>query len=960
MRIETILTIMGIFGGFIVGMIMLIIFQKHQYIKKQALVKRIQAYIIDRYINQQNEIIRFPKHLLMKEYQKASIEMNFSDKVKIKAYEDFTNLGLIDLYLKDLNHPQIYRRKRAAFYLSFFPIARIKYALLERLKVEPLENVKVALVHALKHNIDQRVLQVIFDTLIGCKRFYQTRVIGILQTNLQNSEAYLHSIARRKEIEIKEVFVRLANAYYKEEYYSVLVNELKTLEEYFQGNKQTIYQGVKRPRLQRLYYDVLHALSSLYGYDLNQPNYLSHEDAQVVRIATFSICKSRTFETIKTILSYTNGNESDEIRAEAILSIIDTKQDLVLPLFELIEQVTDPKTIKLITHVLSHKMEYFILHTYKRQPNTLKSLIEYALFYGYREEIIDFLNDNHVIEIENLLLNIIQKVAHQDDQLLLELNDYLKPELFIKMGFTPFRSKPPIKEQAKPEIRKTKWLFTLLVIAVVLLPLLILGSLIPDLFYQPLMDTIGYYIVRINQVFIFYYITVNLVYYFLAFLSLVGAKDQLRNWEIKNQDMLFEKEMLASISIIAPAYNEELSIVESVQSLLNLNYPKFEVIVVNDGSKDATLSKLITHFNLERRSVHNQVKIETSPVKAVYQNRYYPNLLVIDKVNGGKADALNVGINYSHSDYVCGIDADSLLEPDSLLKLMSSMLDYDQITLALGGSIVPINNASIDMGEIVHLPFPKSNLARFQTIEYLRAFNIGRTGFARLNSLLIVSGAFGLFEKQILIESGGYLTVKSMKKDTVGEDMELVVRITRNAYESNLNFRIDYISNAKCFTEVPEERKSFFRQRNRWQRGLVDILSYHRKMIGNRKYKQAGLIGMVYFFLFEMMGPLFEVQAYLSIIVGFIIGILNFPIFLLLLLVTVELGVFLSLFALYINEKDTMYLTKKEMFLMIFYAIIENFGWRQIISIYRVKGFLSSFKETHAWGQMNRVGFKKN
>lgn len=243
---------------------------------------------------------------------------------------------------------------------------------------------------------------------------------------------------------------------------------------------------------------------------------------------------------------------------------------------------------------------------------------------------------------------------------------------------------------------------------------------------------------------------------------------------------------------------------------------------------------------------------------------------------------------------------------------MSSSLDHDEITLALGGNIFPVNGSVVNHGFIEEQGLSKNSLASLQTIEYLRAFTLGRIGWSELKSLLIISGAFGLFERRIIAEVGGYLTTSAFNKDTVGEDMELVVRITKQAYDRRLNFRVDYIYNAICYTEVPQNFKSFRKQRNRWQRGLVDILSYHRIMIGNPKYKQAGIIGTPYFFLFEMFGPLIEIQGIFALIISGALGLLSLNIVLLLMLTSIGLGITLSLFALLVTERDQLYLSKQD------------------------------------------------
>ncbi|OHE41155.1 MAG: hypothetical protein A2Y16_04005 [Tenericutes bacterium GWF2_57_13] len=467
------------------------------------------------------------------------------------------------------------------------------------------------------------------------------------------------------------------------------------------------------------------------------------------------------------------------------------------------------------------------------------------------------------------------------------------------------------------------------------------------------------YVVFVNKAGIVYYLSANLVYFVLAIISIRGAAKQRKLWDIKSRDMLFEKGMLASITVIAPAFNEELSIIESVSNLLNLRYPDYELVIVNDGSKDRTLDVLIEHYQLERRNMTVEPALPTRRVRAVYGNRAIPNLLVVDKDNGGKADALNVGINYATKEYVCGIDADSLLDPNALLQLMSTTIDHDEVTMALGGNIFPVNGCTVDHGTVERTGLSKQWLPLAQTIEYLRAFTLGRIGWGELNALLIISGAFGLFERRILMEVGGYLTVATFKKDTVGEDMELVVRITRRAMERKLPFRVDFVHNADCYTEVPPKLSSLLKQRNRWQRGLIDILSYHRHMIGNPRYRNVGMVAMPYFLMFETIGPLLEVQTYLAIVFGFLFGILNVEIYLLMFTVTIVLGMFLSMMSLLVAEKQNVYLTKGDTWRLIGLAIAENFGRRQFWSLYRVRGFFSSLKDDASWGAMARVGFKK-
>lgn len=514
------------------------------------------------------------------------------------------------------------------------------------------------------------------------------------------------------------------------------------------------------------------------------------------------------------------------------------------------------------------------------------------------------------------------------------------------------------------------------------------------------------YILEFNYYLIIYALSISLIYILLLYFSYLGVKTQIKYAKAQHFDFLFQPKILPSVSIIAPAYAEEETIIESVNSQLNLIYPDYELIIVSDGSPDNTLKVLIDYFELERTDIVIHHKIPTQPVRAVYRNlKKYPKLKVVDKINGGKADALNVGINAAQKDFFCGIDSDSLLEPEALIRLTSMGLCKDKESVAFGGNILPINNCNVEKGYLNTIKIPTDKLAAFQTIEYVRAFMAGRIGWAYLDALLIISGAFGLFKRERVIEIGGYLTSKSiLNKDTVGEDMELVVRLNKYMLEQNLEYAIHYCYNANCWTEVPEfqpietvkqkkwknsisktiinilskirliksTKKSdstanlnlilhtkermriLVNQRDRWHRGLIDILNFHKKMILNRKYKKVGMISLPYFLMFEVIGPLIEFQGYVLVLFAIVLGILNTKVALLLFISSVVMGIIISLGSLYILEKDSNHFTRRDIYKLILYAFIENFGPRQIASFWRIRGFFSAMESPKGWGKMIR------
>lgn len=958
MTIETIVLLTSIL--MIVNSLLLVVILINKLISRKNILLEVRAenYIIAHYVRKDTIQCHCKPIFLMKSYQKLYEQLVLNDDIKRQIYTDFCNAGLINKNIKRLNAWSSIARKTAASNLSYFINPETQYALINRLKIEKKANVKIYLINALKSQMNQLTLLALIESVIGSKKYYQSRAIQIIINYLQTSRSHVPDIFNRKEPEIKELFVDLAESVYRDDFKSALINELKKIENHLQGIMDETYGLMVQSRVKRLYYRILTVLSGVYDYDITNPYYLENSDTEVIKIAIDSLAKTKTFKQVHRILAMANNPNIDDRIVSVLQSMIEANFDLYLQLATYFSKDIPEHETSLIANILSSKIEYLILKLKNPNDSYVVSIIEKIIKQGYTASLISFLNVNHDYALEKQVFAIIKPIIASNQSLYQELNDYLDENVLKRMGYERVITPLPPKVPSEIEKAKLRWLTLVLMISLLFFPVVFSIFKLKNTIGQAWIEWIKQYVLLINNSLITYYLIVNSIYLILALLSAIGAKKQRQLWEIKTKSMLFEKGILASISIIAPAYNEELSIIDSVTSLLNLKYPDYEVIVVNDGSKDKTLAKLIEHFRLERKNVPIKPLIKTKAIKAVYKNKNIPNLMVVDKMNGGKADALNVGINMAKNEFVCGIDADSLLAPDALLKLMSSSLDHDEITLALGGNIIPVNGSVVTNGYIDKIGLSKNPLAALQTIEYLRAFTLGRIGWSELKSLLIISGAFGLFERRVLADVGGYLTSSAFKKDTVGEDMELVVRVTKKAYDQNLKFRIDYLYNALCYTEVPQNFKSFTKQRNRWQRGLIDILSYHREMIGNVKYHQAGLVGTPYFFLFEILGPLIEVQGMIAVIVSAFLGLLSINILLLLMLTSIGLGITLSLLSLLVTEKNQLYLDKKDTFRLIIIAILENFGWRQFISIYRVVGFIASMQRDKGWGTMVRKGFK--
>jgi cellulose synthase/poly-beta-1,6-N-acetylglucosamine synthase-like glycosyltransferase len=407
-----------------------------------------------------------------------------------------------------------------------------------------------------------------------------------------------------------------------------------------------------------------------------------------------------------------------------------------------------------------------------------------------------------------------------------------------------------------------------------------------------------------------------------------------------------------SIAVLAPAFNEEVTIVESVTSLLALHYPDFEVIVINDGSKDATLETVVRHFSLSRVERFHDYRVKHNPIRGLYASPRLPRLLVVDKENGGKSDALNAGINVARAELFCSIDADSLLEADALLRAVRPFVEEPRKTVAVGGTIRIANGSRIEAGQVLDIKMPRNFLALVQIVEYLRAFLMARLALGAMQALTVISGAFGLFQRQAVLEVGGYT------HGTVGEDMELVMKLHRLFRERRQEYRIDFIPEPVCWTEVPESLVILGRQRARWQRGALETFFRHKKMLFNPRYGRIGFLGMGHVLVVDVVGPLVEVLGYILVPLMWGLGLIAWEYFLAFLAITFTFGIFVSVATLILEEAELRRFPKaRDLAILTAVAVAENFGYRQLANFWRLRGWWQFLRKQQGWGTMTRKGF---
>ena len=436
---------------------------------------------------------------------------------------------------------------------------------------------------------------------------------------------------------------------------------------------------------------------------------------------------------------------------------------------------------------------------------------------------------------------------------------------------------------------------------------------------------------------------------FFAFLQL-RKRYGLNKRDIEEEyvDAMYSK----PVSIIVPAYNEEVGIINNIHSLLSLRYPEVEILVVNDGSTDGTLEKVLTHFQMKPIQKVVRQQLESEPVYGIYESEIYPYLKMIDKKNGGKADALNAGINLSKYPYFCSIDGDSILEERSLLRVMQPIILSNDEVIAAGGNIQIANGFDVRLGSVFQSDLSRNYLVTMQIVEYLRAFMMGRIALSRFNLVLIISGAFSVFSKKWVIEVGGYT------KDTIGEDMELVVKLHRMIKEKKLNKRIEFVSEPVCWTEAPQSLPVLRNQRRRWQQGLIDSLWKHKKMTFNPKYGSIGLVSFPYFWIVECFGPIIEFGGYLYIIIAFFMGQIYYEVAILLALLFILYGAILSMTSVLLDAWSLRkYPNMRDVLRLLVLSLSEVVWYRPLNLFWRIEGLFRFLTKRTEWGNMKREGF---
>ena len=458
------------------------------------------------------------------------------------------------------------------------------------------------------------------------------------------------------------------------------------------------------------------------------------------------------------------------------------------------------------------------------------------------------------------------------------------------------------------------------------------------------MTVVAIHVLEGVGVFFFLYLVVYVSYLFLS--VAVGAW-KLYNWErmrcIKNE---LKHPFYFPVSVLVPAYNEEVTILDSVESLLNLDYKLYEIIVVDDGSKDDTSNVLIEHFHMKQVKRPVRRIIPCQPAETIYEaSNTRVRLVLVRKKNGGKGDALNMGINVSRFPYFLCLDADSMLQKDSLERIVQPVMEDDSV-VAVGGLIRVAQCVNLKKGGY-HLPW--NPLISMQVMEYDRSFLASRILLDTFNGNLIISGAFGLFNKAVVVAAGGYDT------NTLGEDMELVVKLHAFCRNNQRKYSIRYEPNAICWSQAPSSLNDLRKQRRRWHLGLFQCMMKYKNMFLNPRFGLVGSVSYLYYLLYELFSPLIQVFGLLSILLAGWIGVLNVPFAIRFFLLYTIYGAVLTITAFFQRiYTQNLKISGADVVKACVMCVVENVFFRFVLDFFRATAFIGYKKKKNQWGQIKR------
>ncbi|MGB3366745.1 MAG: glycosyltransferase [Acidaminobacteraceae bacterium] len=899
-------------------------------------ISKIRSKDIDLFVNQYAELM-------------LNVSINKEEKELIKSAVD--NSNVIKFSGKLLNSFSTKRRIKSAVMLGFIGQVESIKLLEEKLIKEKNYIVKLYIINSLIIQESHGSDKFIYESLIESPVWYQKRFRKLIMEYKEYFYQSLDCVIERKEIEIKKAIIYIASIYY-----DIRLKEfmLKEIDSYL------IEKSYKTsPKKRKHLYFTLECLAVHYHKCLDHERYLDSDDLNIREIAIKSLEKYGGIYSFNKVMAHVKDKELIDVVKSSLLSLLEHDESLTRYVSQLFVEEQNRQYLDVYAYVLSYKIEYFARRLLSSERKKMRKIIEKIIFHNYNMSIIDYLNKNNNLEIENEIIDLLNDVFEIDGSITKDYTIYLDADIMRKMNLRSegFFISPYNMESLS--LYKKIFIATLFTITVLLMPIIYFLININDVTSLTRTEIFREIIRDIPIYLGFYYVILNSIYILMCVLSIKSSADQKYMGKLKKKVKVFERALLPSISIIIPISNQKKYLVDGLNGYLNIKYPKYDIILIDDGSTDESFELLSDYFGFYKENF-NIEKLEYYPsIRSVYRSRRNSNLVYVDKKRTGKSDCLDLGSILSEHEYVCAADIDGVMDQDFLYKMASRINDDEEETIAVLGNVVPINDCEKIKGCIDHYNLPHKLIAKLQYIDLFRNYINIKIARGYMNSILMPSGSFCLFKRDKLMDVGGYKGYEfEFKDDTNKEDIDLMYRLIKHMYDNLLPYKISYNSYGNYYRVLPENILSLRKLRRRWQREYLDAMITHSDMLLNANYGLNGEFNSILNLILEFVAPLFEIIGLSVFIFTAVNGTLSLDV-MIFVIFGITLGTISSVLPVCMLNTESEKSSIGAVFELFILSIVSTFGYLQIVRALKISDTIGAIKKHDGYYQ-KRFAFKSN
>lgn len=914
-----------------------LVLRRHEIKFASKREEKIKNNIVDSFFNKSFEDIkRKDMGLFVNKYSELmeNVHITNEEKELIKSSVDKSNV--IKQNVRMLNSLFIKRRIKASVILGLIGKSESIKFLEKRLINEKNYIVKLYLINALITQNSHGSDKLIYESLIESPIWYQKSFRKLI---LEYKEYFYYSIDMiidRKEVEIKKAIIYIGSIYYDVRLRKFMLEEI---------DSYLIKKGYKTSLKKRKHlYFTLECLAVHYHKDLDHERYLDSDDINIREIAIKSLEKYGGIYSFDRIMEHVKDKDVVDVVKSSILSLMEHDESLVRHISNLFIVEQDRQYLEVFSYVLSYKIEYFVPRLLSSERKKMRIIIEKIILHNYNMGIIDYLNRNKNLEIENEIIDLLDNVFEIDGSLTKDYTIYLNADLKRKMhlrteGFyiSPYTLK---------SLTVFKKFFIIILFALTfILPLIVYFLLNLNAVSTMTWTSTMHDIFRIIPAYLgFYYVILNTLYVFMCILSLISATNQKYMIDVKKKVKIFERALLPSISIIIPISNHKKYLIDGLNGYLNIKYPDYNVILIDDGSSDGSFEILKEYFGFYKEDFNVEKLTEYPSIRSVYRSQKNNNLIYVDKKRSGKSDCLDLASILSDKDYICAADIDGIMDQDFLYKMASRISDSEEETIAVLGNVAPLNDCEKAKGCMHKYNMPRKLISKLQYIDIFRNYINLKIARGYMNNIVLPAGSFCLFKRDKLMDVGGYRGYEfEFKSDTNKEDLDIMYRLIKHMYDNLLPYRISYNCFGNYYRVLPDNMLDLRKLRRRWQREYLDVLITHSDMLLNPNYGLMGEFNSIFNLMLEVIAPLFEIIGVTIFIITALSGMLSLDV-IVFVLFGITLGTIASVFPVCMINSDSEKSSISEIFKMVLLSIVSTFGYLQMVRAFKISDAIGAIK----------------